>query len=429
MIDVAIIGAGLAGLSCAVHLEKAGLSVLLLEAQDAPGGRVRTDMVDGFRLDRGFQILLTEYPETERLLDYKSLRLRSFSRGALVRQGGRFHHFADPFRDSMGAALSLLFDPVVTLRDKLHVAKLRTHVHRGSIPDLFAKPEITTREYLANFGFSTLMIERFFEPFLGGVFLEKELATSSRYFEFLFRMFAYGDTAVPEAGMEMIPRQLAVRLHTDTLLTNTTVTGLRHARNGFTVETDKEGPLGAHVVVVAVDELQALTLLRSLGVRTELAHELHHWNQTTTFYYAASEAPVDGALLVLNGDGSSAGPVNNVAVMSSVSERYAPADRHLIAASVVGQAPETAAGMEKLERAARTQLARWFGREVGQWVVVGGYPITQALPLCRNAEWEVSATSVAKGIFVCGDYRETPSIQGALASGRRVAHAILRQPG
>ncbi|MGI8770283.1 MAG: protoporphyrinogen/coproporphyrinogen oxidase [Acidobacteriaceae bacterium] len=432
MIDVAILGAGLAGLSCAVRLEAAGLSVLILEANDAPGGRVRTDEQNDFRLDRGFQILLTGYPDADQQLDMKMLRLRQFAPGALVRRGGKFHRFADPFRDSMGAALGLLFDPIVSFGDKLRIARLRAHVNRGSIPELFTREETTTRQFLRGFGFSERMVARFFEPFLGGIFLERDLVTSSRYFQFLFRMFAFGSAAVPERGMEMIPRQLAVRLKADTLLTQTAATHLRREREGIVVETMQQGTavgsVHARRMVLALPEPQARTLLGTLGGHgKQLGHEPRVWNRTTTFYYAAHRSPVEGPILVLNGDGPDAGPVNHVAVMSEVSRAYAPPGAHLVAVSVVGQAPEGIAAMEKLERNVRTQLHRWFGAAATRWEILGGYPIAHALPLCPHVEWQRCFPRVTDGIYVCGDYREQPSIQGALASGRRAAEAILAQ--
>src|ERR1700691_3921362 len=174
MTEVVVIGAGLAGLSSALSLEGAGVRVTLLEASDAPGGRVRTDLVEGFRLDRGFQVMLTAYPEAKRLLDYDALELKKFERGALRWHGGKCRRFADPFRTPMGGA-RLLFDSVVPLADKRHVAKLRARVQRGTCEEIFARTEKTTRDYLQAFPFSSHMIERFFEPFFAGVFLEREL--------------------------------------------------------------------------------------------------------------------------------------------------------------------------------------------------------------------------------------------------------------
>jgi phytoene dehydrogenase-like protein len=232
MNQVVVIGAGLAGLSCALSLEAAGVAVTLLEASDAPGGRVRTDVVNGFHLDRGFQVLLTAYPEARRQLDYGSLQLKKFEPGALVWHGGSFHRFADPFRNPLGGARFLL-DNIVPLADKLHVAKLRTRVQQGTWEEMFSRPEQTTRDYLKAFPFSPAIIERFFEPFYGGVFLERELVTSSRFFEFLFRMFSVGDTAVPAQGMQQIPLQLAAKLRAGTLITGARVSKVTP---GFQVE-------------------------------------------------------------------------------------------------------------------------------------------------------------------------------------------------
>jgi phytoene dehydrogenase-like protein len=287
MVDVAVVGAGLAGLGCAVRLEQAGLSVKLLEAEDAVGGRIRTDQVDGFRLDRGFQLLLTGYPELVHQIDMKALRLRPFTRGALVRHGGRFHHFADPFRGSLGAALSIAVDPVVTIGDKLRIARLRRMVSQGDPANLFRKPEVTTRRFLEEYGFSSKMMDQFFAPFLAGIFLERELATSSRYFQFLFRMFAYGDAAVPEGGMEMLPRQLAVRLKSGTVETNTRLTAIRRNGNAFVLDAGKKVSYAARQIVLAVDDGQVRSLLGQQNGRNRPSKDLVQWNRTTTFYYAA----------------------------------------------------------------------------------------------------------------------------------------------
>jgi phytoene dehydrogenase-like protein len=426
MVDVAVVGAGLAGLCCAARLEQAGLSVKLLEAEDAPGGRIRTDVVDGFRLDRGFQILLTEYPELAQQIDMKALRLRLFTRGVLVRHGGRFHHFADPFRGSLGAALSIAVDPVVTIGDKFRIARLRRMVKQGDPANLFRKPEVTTRRFLDAYGFSLKMVDRFFVPFLTGIFLERELTTSSRYFQFLFRMFALGDVAVPENGMEMLPRQLAVRLKSGTLETNTRINAIQRNKNAFVLDGGKKASYLARQIVLAVDDGQVRSLLGQQKSRNRPSKDLVQWNRTTTFYYAADRAPIDGPLLVLNGDGPAAGPVDSAVVLSQASERYAPPGMHLIAANVVGRAPQSGPQIEQLEREARAQLQQWFGADIARWVVLGGYPIRHALPLCTHAEWQQSSTRLSEGVYVCGDYREMPSIQGALASGRRAAESVLR---
>ena len=425
MVDVVIVGAGIAGLACAVHLERAGLSVKLLEAEDAPGGRVRTDSVDGFRLDRGFQFLFTGYPELARHVDMRALRLCAFSRGALICHGGRFHHFVDPFRDSLGNAMSILADPVVTIGDKLRLARLRRFVGKGEAADLFRRPELTTRKFLEGYGFSSKVQERFLTPWHASIFLERELDTSSRCFQFLFRMLALSDAAVPENGMEMLPRQLAVRLKKGSIETGVHIAALRRQGTRWLLETERGRSFYAEQVVLAIDASQTKLLLQSIeSVRPVRAPV--QWNRVTTFYYAADQSPIDGPWIALNGDGPSAGPVNSAIVVSQASARYTPPGMHLIAANIVGRAPQPITQMEQLERETRAQLQRWFGVAVSDWRVLAGYPIERAVPLCTHAEWQQDDPRLADGLYACGDYREMPLVQGALASGRRAAESVLR---
>jgi phytoene dehydrogenase-like protein len=433
--DIVIVGAGLAGLRCTALLQQAGFDTLLLEASDAPGGRIRTDVVDGFRLDRGFQVMLTGYPEAKAALSYRALKFKRFTPGAMVWHGGGFHRFVDPWREPVSAA-KFLFDDVVTFGDKWRIALLRSRVKRGEPAALFQQPDQTTYAFLRRLGFSSKMIDRFFAAFFGGVFLETELQTSARYFEFLFRMFAVGSTAVPLEGMEKIPQQMATKLEEGTLLLNTRVTGVTRRQQRFVVATSGTGPLAGEEVeakqmVFAVEEHVLRPLLNELLPHTrQQAREQRSWNCTTTLYYAAPKSPVAGPIVVLNGEGPDGGPINNLAVMSQVSRRYAPAGQELIAISVVGFAPKDDAAMELLDRQVREHAERWFGAEVvGTWRLLAAYPIAFALPLARTTQWEASATRVTDNVYSCSDAQETPSIQGALVSGRRAADAILAQRG
>jgi protoporphyrinogen oxidase len=417
MTDAVIVGAGLAGLSCAMSLEAAGLAVTLLEASDAPGGRVRTDVVEGFRLDRGFQVLLTAYPEAKRLLDNRALQLKKFDPGALVWHGGKFHRFPDPFRNPIGAA-RFLVDSIVPMADKLRVARLRARVQRGAFDEIFARPEQTTRDYLQSITFSPSIIDRFFEPFFAGVFLDRELVTSSRYFEFLFRMFSVGDAVVPAEGMQQIPLQLASRLRAGTLRTVAQVSKVTRGPQSFAVEIEGQPNLEARAVVLAVAGNEGNALLGGVGGWS--VPEVRAWNQTTAFWYAAERVPVNEPTILLNGEGRVAGPVNNVAVMSAVSSAYAPPGAHLVVASVVGGAPA--------EQEVRAHLRKWFGPVVDSWTLLRTYAIPHALPQQRHAEWEQAPVRLggSGGVYMCGDYRETGSIQGALASGRRAAEAVIQ---
>jgi phytoene dehydrogenase-like protein len=425
MTDVVIIGAGLAGLSCALSLESAGVTATLLEATDRPSGRIRTDAVEGFRLDRGFQVMLTAYPEARRLLDYDALQLRKFQPGALVWNNGKFHRFADPFRNPWGAA-KFVFDPIVPFKDKLQVANLRAWVQRGTSAEMFARPEKTTRDYLHAVPFSAKIVDRFFEPFFGGIFLERELLTSSRFFEFLFRMFSVGDTVVPAAGMEQIPLQLAAKLRVGTLVTGAPVVKVTRHPQSFQVDTAAGQNLEARAVVLAVAGNEANPLLTGVGGWS--VPEVRVWNKTTAFCFAVQRSPVQEPIILLNGEGRAAGPVNNVAVMSAVSPGYAPPGAHLVVASVIGEAPAGPAALQRLDQAVRDHLKKWFGPVVDSWRTVRAYPLAHALPQQRHAEWEQTPVRVGgtRGVYMCGDYRETASIQGALASGRRAAEAVVQ---
>ena len=209
--DVVVVGAGVSGLACALELRRLGREVVVLEASDAVGGRVRSDRVDGFTLDRGFQVLLTAYPEVQRLLDLDGLRLRRFQPGAMVHRRGRFHRVSDPFRRPQDL-LATLRAPVGTFADKARIGLLRRRVLKSDPRTLLRQPDIETSAHLEALGFSDSFVEQFFRPFFGGVSLDPSLRTSSRMFDVLFRSFAAGDVAVPADGMRAIPDQLARRL-------------------------------------------------------------------------------------------------------------------------------------------------------------------------------------------------------------------------
>ena len=409
---VVIIGAGMAGLCCALELQAKGIPCLVLDAADAPGGRVRTDKVDGFLLDRGFQVLLTAYPEAQRVLDFKALALRSFVPGALVRTGGRFHLVADPFRRPW-SALSSLLAPVGSFHDKLLVARLRSHVLQGSPEEIWTRPETATAEALRGFGFSDRMIDSFFRPFFGGIFLETELASSSRLFEFVFRMFSLGRAALPSGGMEAIPAQLAGRLAPGTL------------RLKARVESVQEG----EVLLVGGERIRAGAVVIATGANdaARLLPELHPpgWHGTACLYYAADRDPVGRPVLVLNGEGE--GPIDNLCVPSTVAPSYAPAaGKALVSVSVTGAGETNEA---ELEAEVRRHLASWFGPSVSDWKHLRTYRIPRALPARRSLEPAALPVRRRPGLYICGDHRETPSLQGAMVSGRRAAEAVVADRG
>ena len=406
---VIIVGAGLAGLAAARHLQQAGFAPLVLEASDRPGGRVRTDVVDGFRLDRGFQVLLTAYPEARALLDLEALRLRPFYPGALVRTGGAFHRVADPWRRPLDA-LGALGAPVGTLGDKLRIAALRYRARDGSLADLWRRNDAPTLDRLRELGFSPAMIETFLRPFLGGIFLEPGLETSSRMLEFVIRMMAEGTTAVPAEGMEAIPRQLAAALPAGTLRTHAEVQAV--SPDGVTLATGET--LGARAVIVATEE----------GVAARLtAGQVPHTpgRAVTNLYFDAPRAPCPGPYLILNG--GSHGMINNLHTVSEVAPETAPTGRALVSVTLLGHHDLSD---EALTRAVVGEARSWFGADVDRWKHLRTDRITEALPARPVGTLGGSETSVIlpNGVFVAGDHRTNGSIDGALRSGRLAAEAV-----
>jgi phytoene dehydrogenase-like protein len=408
---VVIVGAGLAGLCCARVLHQAGIPVLILEASDGVGGRVRTDRVEGFLLDRGFQVFQTAYPEARRVLDYRALDLKPFYPGALVYSGGRLRRVGDPLRQPQHF-FSTVFSPVGTLADKLRVARLRRRVSQGSIEDLFRRPETSTLETLKAQGFSDIMIESFFRPFFSTVFFDRELASSSRMFEFVFRMLAAGDTALPAGGIGAIPAQLAAPLPEGSLRTESPVARVEEGR--VVLASGEE--VQARAVVLAVDGSETARLL---GEDKAFATV-----DCTCLYFAAVRPPLTEPILVL--DGENIGPVTNLAVVSNVAPTYAPPGAALIQATVVGN-PEMSD--QDLEAQSREQLARWFGPEVGGWRLLRIYRIVRALPDQTPPTPDPLSQPVQVGpwLFVCGEYQSLSSLHWAMVSGRRAAEAVIRE--
>lgn len=411
---IVIVGAGLSGLACARVLAAAGLRFTLLEASNAVGGRVRTDKVDGFLLDRGFQVFLPAYPEARRVLDYDGLDLRSIYRGANIFVKNRFHRIADPLAHPL-TAMQNLRDKIVTMRDKWTMLLLRKEVFGLRQPPS-AIGATESEDFLRDFGFSESMIDRFFRPFFGGIFLEKDLRTSAAMLQFLFAMFDRGGSALPAHGMQAIPNQLAVALPPDSLRVNTPVSAVRAGE----VTLDSGEVLHADHVIVAVSEEVAHRLLPTGDSPAPLPGR-----STTCLYFATDEWPFSDPILHLDGDGR--GPVNSVTALSLVSPHYAPPGQHLISASIIGS-PCSA----ELELVVRDQMKRWFGEAlVAKWRHLRTYQVRHAQPEARQLKLGSGPLSavVEPGLYRCGDWCQDVSINGALLSGRRAGEAVVRALG
>ena len=406
-----IVGAGLAGLTCAKVLGERGAEAVVFEASDGVGGRVRTDEKEGFLLDRGFQVYFTAYPVARRHLDHEELDFRSFDPGAIICRGGEKTVLSDPLRDPRALPPSLLSD-AATLQDKVLTAGLvAKNLAAGSPAGEAGGEDISTLEYLRASGLSERYIESFYRPFYGGVFLHRSLYTSSRAFRFTFRMLATGKTVVPARGMGEIPKQIAAHLPEGAVRLNSAVGGLLRD--------------GSRVVGVRVGneehEADAVVVATEAPVAGELTGEAVPEGSVgeVCIYYETSGLGSGKKVLLNAGEDAF---VNNAVEISSVSERYAPRGRHLLyAVALTGlDSPDA-----QLYRRGVEDLSSWYPRAdfrplglrripYGQFAQPPG--IHETLPQNRTA---------TPGLFLAGEYTEDASINGSMLSGEKAAMEVL----
>ena len=407
-IDTLIIGAGLAGLTAARVLKLAGRKVKIIEASDGPGGRVRTDEVNGFLLDRGFQVFLTAYPEAKHFLDYKALDLKPFSPGSIILTNSGIDEIGDPLREA-SSLIRTLKSPVGTLSDKFRLLLLRLKLAGISIDEIFSKKETTTLEYLSAVGFGKKIISDFFAPFMSGIYLEQNLDTSSRMFEFVFKMFSESDTAIPAKGMGMIPRQLASDLSVEELILNERAISI----DGNKVQTASGNVFEASTILIATT---------ADCIPVPFQRRLIKKKSVTCMYFSADQAPYQKALIALNAIPNRL--VNNLAVMSNISSCYAPEGKSLISVSLSGN--EQFIKQDELELKVKEELKFWF-KECFDWVPIKTYEIPYALPDNSHVINDILPSSIRinYSTFICGDHLLNGSINAAMKSGRIAAEAML----
>ncbi|MER7582604.1 NAD(P)/FAD-dependent oxidoreductase [Kitasatospora sp. NPDC097691] len=398
--EVVVVGAGLAGLACALDLTAAGRDVLVVETAEEVGGRMRTDVVRGFRLDRGFQVFNTAYPQVRRRLELRALGLRPFTPGFLLADARGSHRVVDPTR-CPGQAGDLLPGALLPLRDLAALGLLG--VGAAALPAALLKrlPETSTARALRRAGVSRRTVDGVLGPFLAGVFLEEGLETSSRLFHLVWRSMIRGSLCLPQEGIGAVPRQLAARLPQDRLLLGTRVEGV--TADGVALADGSV--LASRAVVVATGMAQAARLLPGLEVPASRA--------VTTFYHAAPVSPLREPTLVVDAGRQ----VLNTVVLSEVVPGCSPDGRALVSTSVLGTGAD--------ERAARARAGTMFRADTSAWEQLAEYRIAEALPAGPAPLLLSRATRFAPGRYVCGDHRATGSVQGALASGARAAREVL----
>ncbi|MFF9912354.1 NAD(P)/FAD-dependent oxidoreductase [Streptomyces sp. NPDC013457] len=400
--DAVVVGAGAAGLACAGDLSAEGLRVVLLEAGDTVGGRMRTDRVAGFTVDRGFQVFNTSYPQVKRRIDLRALRLRPFTPGVLVHTEGGPRRFTDPSR-RLRESRDLLPGRLASGRDLLALSALSARDALAPASVLRRGSDGTTLDALAAAGVSPRLVETFFRPFLSGVFLEDRLETSARFFHLVWRSMLRGTLCLPAGGIGAVPVQLASRLPRGALRTETPVAAL--TPGGVTLADGSEVPCRA--VVVATGQRVAAELLPGLRVPDG--------RTVTTVYHAAARPPSEEPVLVVD----SRRRFLNTCVLTAVQPGFSTDGRALVSTSVLGSPGAT--DMAPLLRA----LGEVYGADTADWELVHRVTVTDALPAMPGPTPLSRTTRWAPGRYVCGDHRATGSLQGALASGARAARTVL----
>jgi phytoene dehydrogenase-like protein len=403
---ILIIGAGVAGLIAARELEARGYTPILLEATDRPGGRVKTDVVDGFVLDHGFQVLLTAYREAQRYLDYEALDLRRFRPGAIIINRQRQSTLVDPLREPQHL-LAAIFGGVGSLRDKFLVWRLRQQLKNQELAAIFdTHPQQSSLAFLRTYGFSEAMIEGFFRPFFGGIFLENELATPSTMLRFVFRLFAEGDAAVPAAGIEAIPRQLQATLQHTTIHCHSRVA--RIGEGELYTEAGDHFPFDA--LIIATDPS---------GLLPQLANQPTSYQQTTNFYFATEEPLLRTPLIALVDEPGSL--INNFHEVDSLGPELAPAGQHLLSVTLKDIPTATNAEEQVMDELRQlTQRPDWKLQPIGR------YDIPRALPALDRLQYTYSAmqSRLTDRIFLAGDHLLMGSLDAAMRSGRLAAEAV-----
>ncbi|NNE98488.1 MAG: NAD(P)-binding protein [Pyrinomonadaceae bacterium] len=402
---IVVVGAGIAGLTCAKYLRDQGFDSTILEASDQVGGRVRTDVVRGFKLDRGFQVLLTSYPEAQKVLDYEALELVNLPSGARIREGNEFIVMPNPLKD-FSAAPKALMAPVGSLLDKFKVFRMNLESQNLTGPAELGEEE-SALSFLKNYGYSDRMIKRFFLPFFRGVFLENALDTKASLFRWLYGQFSKGDVAIPKQGMQAIPEQIANALSPGQIRLNSSVSRIE----GKSIFLDSGEQIEAELIVLATDANKADRLLKG-NSGTE-------FNATVCMYFESdSPLPISGQpYLMINSNPGEL--IDHIFQVSDVVPGSAPEGKTLISANIVGDKACS-------ENEVQSELRDWFGDGHG-FRHLKTYRIPQALPRYFTDSEVSTDLKINDFTYRCGDYTAYPSLNGAMKSGREVAEMAVRE--
>ncbi|MCH1514934.1 MAG: FAD-dependent oxidoreductase [Acidimicrobiales bacterium] len=401
--EVVIVGAGIAGLTAAKILSQSGKEVLLLEKSDGVGGRVRTDQYKDFLLDRGFQVLLTAYPELPEHLDLSLLELKPFESGATIFSNDRFSKVGDPFRN-ISSIVSTALTKTIGIQDKIKLLKLRNSlIGRKKIP-LKQKDDKKILETFEDLGFTPKAINSFFKPLIGGIQLDPSLSGSTRLCFWILKMLFIGEAAVPARGMGAISEQLFKQVNENSVRLNCNVEKVEGKK---VILGSGESFLPSNLIIATEGPATA----KLLGQKSPLSRSV------SCVYFSAPQTPSSSKAILLNGEKN--GPALNVAIMTNIAPSYSKSGKALIAAAI----PEIIKP-ESIEDVL-IQMKKWFGDSVDSWEHIKTYSIEHGQPDLKPGDPFRKNIKISEGVYICGDHRDTPSIQGALVSGRRAATICL----
>ena len=400
-----IVGAGVSGLVAAQVLENQGYQPVILEASDRAGGRVKTDIKKGFQLDHGFQVLLSSYPAAQKYLNFKALKLQELKPGAVIFNNGKQQIIGDPLRD-ISTLFSTLFSGIGTLSDKFKIFQLNLKLKNKSIEAIFSSDEISTKVYLQEFGFSSQIITQFFTPFFTGIFLENELTTSSRMFEFVFKMFGEGLAVLPKGGMEEISKQLVANLSNTTFQYNTQVSSVSDEE--IVLHTGEK--LVSTATIIATD---ASKLVRDAPSKNLI------WKSCQTLYFTANKRVIEKPMIGLVSKKDSL--INNIFYHTSVATNSNNTEE-LLSVTVV---KEHQFSEKQLIAAVTKQLQEEC--TIDHLTFLAVYHIEKALPDLKDIKYEVSPpeTQLSSGIFLAGDIQLNGSLNAAMIAGEKAALQVI----
>jgi protoporphyrinogen oxidase len=400
-----IIGAGVSGLIAAKILEQEGYSPIIMEASDSVGGRVKTDIVEGYQLDHGFQVLLDAYPKAKEHLNFSELQLQQLKPGAVIFSNGKSDTIGDPLRD-MSLLFPTLLASVGSFGDKIKILKLNTELKRKSINAIFNSKSSSTLDYLKSKGFSDRIITNFFKPFFSGIFLEAELKTSSRMFEFVYKMFGEGLAVIPKNGIVAISNQLKNQLKNTTFIFNAKVKKV----NDTSIELENGTRIDTHFTIIATE---ADALIPNLNQQKQ------PWKSCYNLYFEVEKRTIDQPIIGLIAEKDAL--INNIFYATSVNTA-SKGNKELLSVTVVK--PHQLSEADLVDKV-KSELKTYCNIESSRFLKC--YHIKKALPDVEEVHYEISPTEtqLKPTIYVAGDYLLNGSLNAAMLSGERAALGVI----